>query len=218
MGTKKERQDIFKLFLEHHKLRFNEIEKRMTLRSNMVAYHLEQMRKEGLLEKKGEFYKLTAAGERALPRFPHDESPLPVVLVAPVKRGKVLLIKRSKRPYQGYWGLIGGKVRFGETFTDAASRLVREKARAEASGIKLCAMMREHVMDAGTLKHDFLLFLTRSRIGDVKETDVKRWFSASALKKERIIPSDLRLIAMLSQTVDVEEIVLEDIDGELLLR
>lgn len=216
--SKKERQDIFGLFLEHRKLRFNEIEKRLTLRSNMVAYHLEQMRKEGVLEKDGDLYRLTSTAERHLPRFQGGDTPLPVVLVAPVKRGRVLLIKRSKRPYQGYWGLVGGKVRFGETFTDAAMRLVREKARAEASGSTLSAAMRERVMDAGALKHDFILFLVRCRIGDVKETDAKRWFTKRMLKQERIIPSDLRLFGMLEQDLRMEEIILEDADGELLPR
>ena len=49
--AKKEREEIFKLFTENRRLKFSEIEKNIKIRSNMVSYHLEQMQKEGLLQR-----------------------------------------------------------------------------------------------------------------------------------------------------------------------
>ena len=41
--------------------------------------------------------------------------------------GKVLLVERSKPPWQGRWSLPGGHVEWGETLRDAAVREVLEE-------------------------------------------------------------------------------------------
>ena len=61
---KKEREEIFRLFLNCDRLKFSDIEKALKIRSNMVSYHIEQMQKEKLLEKKGEYYFLTAGADK----------------------------------------------------------------------------------------------------------------------------------------------------------
>ncbi|NIP40913.1 MAG: NUDIX domain-containing protein [Candidatus Aenigmarchaeota archaeon] len=40
---------------------------------------------------------------------------------------KILLVKRSERPYRGYWVLPGGYVEVGETVEEAVLREVREE-------------------------------------------------------------------------------------------
>ena len=57
--AKKEREQIFSLFVDKRSLKFSQIEKSIKIRSNLVAYHLDRMRKEGLLKKDGEQYSLT---------------------------------------------------------------------------------------------------------------------------------------------------------------
>ncbi len=69
--AKGERKKIFELFLENHRLKFNEIEKSVKIRSNALAYHLEQMRKEGFIDRDGEDYLLTKKGEELVPFFYH---------------------------------------------------------------------------------------------------------------------------------------------------
>ena len=44
-----------------------------------------------------------------------------------VKDGKVLLVKRAHKPFNGYWVLPGGHVEQGETIRDAAVREMREE-------------------------------------------------------------------------------------------
>lgn len=46
--------------------------------------------------------------------------------------GEVLLIRRSKPPYEGEWSIPGGKVDFGETTEQAARREVLEETGIEA--------------------------------------------------------------------------------------
>ncbi|MEK6937443.1 MAG: NUDIX domain-containing protein, partial [Nanoarchaeota archaeon] len=200
--VKKERKQIFKQFLDQTKLKFHEIEKKLNIRSNMVSYHLTQMQKEGLLQKKGEFYSLTAAGERYLPIFSHvigaELGPLPVVLVAVMNKDKILLIQRQKRPYKNYWSMIGGKMKLEESFADAALRLVKEKSGLNGKFVSINSVLHERVEGEGMVKHSFILFFVKV---EVKETMVKesehgklKWFKVKDLTSEKIIPSDLWLI------------------------
>jgi ADP-ribose pyrophosphatase YjhB (NUDIX family) len=213
--AKKEREQIFTLFLDKYKLKFSDIEKKLSLRSNMVAYHIEQMQKEGLLQKQGIFYSLTREGEQFIPHFSQVSGrtlmPMPVILVAPVKGGKVLLVKRNKRPYKDYWGLPGGKMLFAETFADACDRQLREHSIV-GKFLSLNAIVQERVEEKNTFKHSFLLFFVKAQV----KSSEGRWFTKAELKREKIIPSDKWLLEhKLSAKVDVKSVVMQEEDGEL---
>ena len=61
-------------------------------------------------------------------------APLPGVLAAVVRDGKILLVQRAKAPDLGKWGLPGGLVEEGETQTFAAIRELVEETSVQASG------------------------------------------------------------------------------------
>ena len=44
-----------------------------------------------------------------------------------LEQGNILLIRRGRPPGEGLWAVPGGKVRFGETMTDAIQREVWEE-------------------------------------------------------------------------------------------
>jgi len=192
--VKKERAQIFKLFLNANKLKFNEIEKGIQVRSNMVSYHIDCMQKEDLLEKRGQYYVLTKTAERYLPLFTHvmsgELSPLPTVLVAVTNKDKLLLIKRTRRPYKNYWSLIGGKMRLEERFEDASLRQVRSKAALEGKYTSMNAVLHEQVEGEGLIKHSFILFFTKVITNEtaVKSTDYGelKWFNTKDIEKEKI--------------------------------
>jgi ADP-ribose pyrophosphatase YjhB (NUDIX family) len=222
--VKKERELIFKLFREHTKLKFNEIEKALNIRSNMVSYHLEQMQKEGLLEKKDDYYYLTKEAEKYLPIVPHiigeGLSPLPVVLVALMNKNNILLIKRNNRPYKGYWSMMGGKILLEESFEDASKRVIKKKSNLDADYISINSVLHERVEGDDMIKHSFILFFTKMK---TNETEFRRtdygelqWFDLEEIDKLKIVPSDLWLIKnKLENTIDVKEADMKEKQGEL---
>lgn len=211
--VKKEREQIFKLFTDHTKLKFNEIEKALKIRSNMVSYHLEKMQEDSLIKKKEKYYYLTKSAERYLPIIPYitgeKMGPLPVILIALVNKDKILLIKRKNRPYKDYWALIGGKMHLEESFEKASIRQVREKTSLDAKFTSINSVLHERVKDKDIVKHSFILFFTRltTKESEFKESNQGKlkWFKINEVEKERIIPSDLWLIKnKLKSKIDVK--------------
>lgn len=185
---------IFGCFCHHEELRFSDIERLTALRSNDLSYHLKQLQARGLLEKREDAYALTAEGEQELPfHTPAGErSPLPVLLVRVEHAGKVLVHRREKRPFQGLWSLPGGRIRFGESIAEAAGRIARKTAGADAEVTGLVGSANERV-GPGTAHHFLLLCVSATLAGDVRETDTRRWFAAADLPEETI-PSDRAFI------------------------
>lgn len=222
--VKKEREQIFRLFLENTELKFNEIEKALKIRSNMVSYHLEKMQEDGLLKKEDDFYYLTKKAERYLPIIKHvvgeELGPVPVVLVAVIKKDNILLIKRKKRPYKDYWCAIGGKMRMEEGLEEAAKRVVKEKTGIDAVYDNICSVLHERVEGEDIIKHSFIHFFIRmaSKNDDfrVSEHGELKWFKIKGLDKEKVIPSDLWLIKnKLSSKIEVTDSVMKENHGEL---
>ena len=222
--VKKEREHIFRLFLTKNKLKFNEIEKELKIRSNLVSYHLTQLQKEGLLRKNGDCYYLTASGEKYLPLFSHvigtELSPLPVALIAVMNKDKILLIQRQKRPYQNYWSMLGGKMLLEESLEEAALRVVKERSGLSGKLVSINSVLHERVEGEGMVKHSFILFFIKVK---VKETAVKnsehgklKWFKLKEAIKEKIIPSDLWLMQhRLNSKIDFLSAKMQEQEGEL---
>jgi len=216
---KKERLGIFRLFLKQKKLTFTAIEKKIGIRSNMIAYHLQCMQQDSILDKKGSTYALTAAAERLIPYFQQELSPLPVILVMVRRKDNILLLKRTKRPYANYWGFIGGRIQLQETISQAAIRLVSEKGGIQTRFKKTHAILHEHTQSNSTIKHSFFLILTSTTVIQQKTNysthgDLQ-WFSIHSLPQE-MIPSDRWFIEnKKNSTLTMNRMVLSDDDETL---
>lgn len=193
--AKKERERIFRLFLERHELRFAEIEDGTKIRSSLLAYHLGALAKEGLLRKEDDQYLLTPKGERYIPLLPHvlgeELSPLPVVLVAVRSKKGILLSRRKRRPYQGRWSLIGGKLLLEENLKEASLRLIREKAGICGTFLGVHGVLHERIRNGDEVTCSFLLFLASVEAsGDAEGC---KWFALKSLPAG-LIPSDRWLL------------------------
>ncbi len=202
--TTLKQSDVFALFLTQDKLKFSDIEKQLHARSNKISYHITQMQKQGILEKKGLYYSLTTHAEKMIPLFSElsatisDIGPLPVILVAVTYKNKILLVKRNKRPYKDYWSMIGGKMLHHETVQEASLRKVQQKTGLQTRFVSVNALLHERVHGDDVVKHSFLLLFTKVESSSIKfhasASGELKWFDFEKINSLHIIPSDKLLI------------------------
>jgi 8-oxo-dGTP diphosphatase len=215
----RKRKLIFGQFLYNKVLSFSELERLTKIRSNELAYFLDKLEKEGILLKDNSSYRLSKGAELYIPFFADKDSlsPLPVVLVQCVKDGRILLFKRSKRPYKDFWSLPGGRIKLDETIAQASERIIKEKTFLDSRFVRVNSVLHEKAKgkEGSTLHAYIILFVTVDALSGVKDKDVVRWFDTAALPDD-MIPSDRHLVEMRStDTYDLgEEIITMDDDAD----
>ncbi|MBU0976171.1 MAG: NUDIX domain-containing protein [Patescibacteria group bacterium] len=158
--------------------RFSDL-KDTALSSEHFTYHLSQLVDKGFVVKVGNLYQLTDKGKDFVGKLDEitleeEKGPKVSVLIFVRKRTnggsyEYLMSKRMKRPYLGKIGGITGKVRFGETFYEAAARELLEETGLKA-GLKLCHVYHKVRKNRkGTPLQDsiFLIFLGESPEGEL---------------------------------------------------
>lgn len=220
MSTK---DKIFELFIRSKRLRFSEIEKAIGVKSNTLAYHLDNMIKDGTLQKDEDDYVLTIKGEGQIPFFTKQQETgvLPVVLAVILNKGNVLMLKRKKRPYQGYWALPGGKLRLQESIPDAALRHVKEETGLDCEFSHAASVIHERVHEKNTYKHAFIIFLTvlKPKTTTIKEGDEGKleWFPLKTLQETRIIPSDYYMLKeYIKEKTSINQVKMEEKEEKLI--
>jgi len=143
--------NILRNLLFREKLRFSELNN-LNLSNDHFNFHLKRLIAKKLIEKdeKG-FYSLTARGKEYANRLNTDlqkvkierqakTSCLVVCFKDTGRSRKFLMQQRLKHPYFGFYGFVSGKIRWGETIYEAASRELEEetglKAKLELAGIE----------------------------------------------------------------------------------
>ena len=118
--------------------RFAELQKASGLESDHVKFHIKQLVKLGYINKIGNAYQLSVTGKEYANKLDTDagvierQPKVAVLLVVERYNSKIriaeyLLQKRLKHPYFSFWGAPTGKVRWGETLLDAATRELKEE-------------------------------------------------------------------------------------------
>jgi len=128
------------------------------------------------------------------------ELPLAVAISAVIKNNKILLIKRLKDPYAGFWGLPGGKIEKHEHVSDAAIREILEESGINTEFKGQLGFVSEHLKENGKVDQHFLLHVcelrpktTKTKDGGEGELD---WFDLGTIQtiKNKTIPSDYLII------------------------
>jgi len=127
---------ILKKLMYNPKLKFSQLQLE-DLTSKHFTYHLNQLKKYELIEKSGNEYILTTTGKKYVEKVDEhnmkiEQQPKVSVVSFPCRKNKagkleILLSKRLKHPNYGIVVGIGGKVKFGETFEEAAHRELMEE-------------------------------------------------------------------------------------------
>ncbi|MBW2967256.1 NUDIX domain-containing protein [Candidatus Woesearchaeota archaeon] len=183
--------------------------------SNKFAYHLGKLDALGLIVKSDGKYTLSEEGKKlssfiegdtgekaAFPTFNH-------VLIC--KDGdKILVQKRLKEPFYGYWGLISGKINYGWNVEECALRDIEEETGLVAGKAELVGMNQTKTYEDGKLLHHHIMFYVR--LSDFSGTLISkthkgenRWVEFSEyLKLERFPDQWLREVLDATSFVNLE--------------
>lgn len=163
------------------------------LESEHMNYHLKKLINFKLVEKAGNSYKLSDSGKDYTNLMDDqveaiEKQPKTSVLLHIVRKNndKVehLLSRRTRQPYFGKVGRLGGKVRFGETLEQAARRELYEETGLEAGRIVLEEIyhkLRHH--DDGSFVQDvifYIFFIDEVRGSLITKTAFQKNFWISA--------------------------------------
>jgi ADP-ribose pyrophosphatase YjhB (NUDIX family) len=183
-------KDILKLLNNNAKI-YSELYKSLKIRSNLFDYHLHKLLQQNFIVKSKHHYRLSSTGQAITPYLEFEKQPLIAVVLAVFKDNKVVLIKREKHAFCGYWAIPGGKLNFGETIEQAAARICEKETGLQITSGKYLATIQELVKENKNNKHHFILLLCKVKAqGNLK---AGKLFSLESLPK-KIVPSDAKML------------------------
>ena len=145
------------------------------------------------------------ADERTYPQRPYL-----AVSAAIIRDGKVLVVRRARRPALNLYTLPGGAVETGETLTNAVAREVREETSLDIEPVALAGHREVMARDKhGRIERHFVIlcFAARWLAGEPvlnDELDDARWIDPSELANYRTTDGLAEIVtaaaALLSKT------------------
>jgi ADP-ribose pyrophosphatase YjhB (NUDIX family) len=151
---------------------FAELQKPTGLTSDHFNFHIKKLIEAHLVEKLSDGYKLSQIGKEYANRMDTDDHEIerqPKVSVALLVeryvdgRREFLFQQRLKNPYFGFWGRLGGKVRWGENLTEAASRELTEETGLEGTfTFRMLYHKRDFRASDGNLLEDKIFLIMHS--------------------------------------------------------
>jgi len=190
--------DVLRELSRYPARRFSDMMAVTGLTSDDFKFHLRKMIKLGLVVKQDSgFYELTPEGKELSNRFDYDklvpirQPKLTTVMylrrINPdTQQAEYLFQQRLRQPFFDYWGVIGGQVRWGEDFEQAAARGLEEQTGI-TSPLTLHGMYRQRDLKEGsdTVLEDKLFIIY---VADWQGEELKDWPYANS---RWMVPSDL---------------------------
>jgi 8-oxo-dGTP diphosphatase len=152
-----------------------------------------------------------------------ERNPLPVVLIALFDKNRILLAKRKREPYKGFFGILGGRQTFGMLTDDIVKKEVMEETGFSVKdSMRTRGLYSEILLDKDNNPKDHFIFrvceahIDKKITDDLENTDIERfeWFDLPLEEeiKSRIIPTDLIMLEhILSETdYDFKEFVMKE--------
>ena len=131
----------------------------------------------------------------------YPQRPYLAVSAAIIRDGKVLVVRRARRPALGIYTLPGGVVEAGETLTHALTREVREETALAIEPVALAGHREVIVKDAdGRIERHFVIMCFASRwvSGEPvlnEELDDARWIDPAELANLRTTEGIAEIVA-----------------------
>lgn len=152
---------------------FADIQRATDLTSDHFNFHIKKLMDEGYIEKADKLYRLSRKGKEYANRMDTDENEIEkqpkVSVVIVLERTNAqgqresLYQQRLKNPYYGFWGRLGGKMRWGESIVEAARRELLEESGLEADfEYKILYHKRDFDTTTGKLLEDKIFLCVRA--------------------------------------------------------
>ena len=131
----------------------------------------------------------------------YPQRPYLAVSAAIIRDGKVLVVRRARKPALGIYTLPGGVVEVGETLTHALTREVREETALAIEPVALAGHREVIVKDAdGRIERHFVILCFASRwvSGEPvlnEELDDARWIDPAELANLRTTEGIAEIVA-----------------------
>ena len=131
----------------------------------------------------------------------YPQRPYLAVSAAIIRDGKVLVVRRARKPALGIYTLPGGVVEAGETLTRALTRDVREETALAIEPVALAGHREVIVKDAdGRIERHFVIMCFASRwvSGEPvlnEELDDARWIDPAELANLRTTEGIAEIVA-----------------------
>lgn len=205
--------EILRKMLFMQSAQFGELLKVTGLTSDHFNFHIKQLIEAGYLQKQDGRYTLTRDGKEYANRMDTDQKvmekqpKLSVLLIVENEEGKFLSQQRLKQPFYGFWGRATGKVRWGESLEEAASRELLEETGLTAT-FRYAGLY--HKMDyekSGVFLEDkyFLVMYGIEPKGELRDIEGhhNEWLSIDELEaKETVFESISEITAFAKQNSD----------------
>ena len=131
----------------------------------------------------------------------YPQRPVLAVSAAIIRDGKVLVVRRARKPALGVYTLPGGGVETGETLIEAVTREVREETSLTIEPVALAGHREAIVRDAqGRVERHFVIlcFAARWLAGEPvlnEELDDARWLDPADLSGLRTTDGLAEIVA-----------------------
>ncbi len=188
------------LLFQHNGTNFTSLNK-LGITNDHFTFHIKQLVKQGVVEKKGKLYVLTQKGKQYAGKLDIFElkmeqfgTPGVAVTATKISGGKVyyLIQQRLKEPLYGYHGLVTGKIRFGEFSIETAKREFLEETGLSGDPAFIAIHHRVRGPKRSEIKLDnfFFVYLIENPKGKLKSTKEGKnfWKTVDEIKKLNTFP------------------------------
>ena len=165
-------------------------------KSNKLSFHLNKLQEDGLVEKTGTGYRLTAEGRELLPYFDLEEEHHPVVVAdLLVFSGDSVYLKPKEEdpldPFEGNYRSPSSRIGKNKRLEDTAVQIFREEFGHEPDKIHKNAVFDSQVKFSDGSRQQYLVFYFSA---EKEEKTGENWYNLSEL-------SDISLLPGLEKTI-----------------
>lgn len=164
--------------------------------TNLFAYHLKLMTKNGLVEKSQAGYQLAPKGLAYVDRvnanklFVRNQPKLITMLVVQNSTGDILLLKRAKQPYIDQWTLPYGKLHLSDISIEAAAqREADEKLGLKGQPVVHVGDCYIRVISGAQVLSSTLAHIFSFNCDDIKASERLQWFRPHKLAELELAPA-----------------------------